>query len=79
MVLSYTKYLRNTKTISRQNQKPNTTPQLYCTLSASVCKTKTYFPPEPKIDTTAQLEKRFLQPTQSECIWVSVILSICKG
>ncbi len=33
-----------------------------------VCTTKTYFPPEQKTDTTAQLEKRFLQPTQSKCI-----------
>jgi hypothetical protein len=32
-----------------------------------VCKTKTYSPPEPKTDTTAQLEKKFLQPTRSEC------------
>ncbi len=31
------------KTISHQNQKTNTTPQLYCTLSTKVCKTKTYF------------------------------------
>jgi hypothetical protein len=28
-----------------------------------VCTTKTYFPPEPKTDTTAQLGKKFLQPT----------------
>ncbi len=32
-----------------------------------VCKTKTYFPSEPKTDTTAQLEKKFLQPMRSEC------------
>jgi hypothetical protein len=30
-----------------------------------LCTTKTYFPPEPKTDTTAQLEKRFFQPTRS--------------
>jgi hypothetical protein len=36
------------KTISRQNQKTNTTPQLYGST------TKIYFPPEPKTDTTAQ-------------------------
>ncbi len=29
--------------------------------------TKTYFTPEPKTDTTAQLEKKFLQPMRSEC------------
>jgi hypothetical protein len=52
------------KTISHQNQKTNTTPQLYCTLS----NTKTYFLPEPKNwHTTAQLEKKFLQPTRSKC------------
>ncbi len=28
------------KTVSRQNQKTNTTPQLYCTLSTWVCKPK---------------------------------------
>ena len=48
-------------------------------ISSIVCKTKTYFPLEPKTDTTAQLEKRFLQPTrsvgrflqptQSKCTW----------
>ncbi len=70
------------KTISCQNQKTNTTPQLYCTLSTKVvvCKTKTYFPPEPKTDTTAQLEKKFLQPTRSKCICsLSVVLSVSKG
>ena len=51
----YTKYVRNTKNYFHQNQKTNTTPQLYCTLSTSVvCKTKTYFLPEPKTDTTQQ-------------------------
>ncbi len=52
-------------------------PQLYCTLSTYVCKTKIYFPPEPKTDTTAQLEKKFLQPTCSECICLSVCHSAC--
>ncbi len=42
-----------------------------------VCTTKTYFPPEPKTDTTAQLEKRFLQPTRSKCIRSSICLSVC--
>ncbi len=50
------------KTISHQNQKTNTTPHLYCTLSMQVCKTKTYFPPEPKADTIAQLEKSSSSP-----------------
>ena len=31
----YTKNIRNTRNYSRQNQKTNTTPQLYCTLSTS--------------------------------------------
>ncbi len=54
-----------------------------------VCTTKTYFPPEPKTDTTAKLEKRFLQPTQSvgrflqltrsECIQSSVGPSFCPS
>jgi hypothetical protein len=45
-----------------------------------VCTTKTYFPPEQKTDTTAQLEKRFLQPTQSKWfISLTVIPSVCKG
>ena len=38
--------------------------------------TKNYFPPEQKTDTTAQLEKKFLQPTRSKCIWLSVCNSI---
>ncbi len=58
------------KTIPCQNQKTNTTPQLYCTLSTStkVCKTKTYFPPEPKTDTTAQLEKSSSSPRAASVI-----------
>ncbi len=36
-------------------------------MANDINKTKTYFPPEPKIDTTEQLEKKFLQPTRSEC------------
>jgi hypothetical protein len=35
-----------------------------------VCKTKTYFLPEQKNVTTAQLEKKFLQPTRSNCFLV---------
>jgi hypothetical protein len=72
------------RTISRQNHKTDTTPQLYCTLSTYVktknyfppepknltqchncivleLRTKTYFPPEPKSDTTAQLEKAWIE------------------
>jgi hypothetical protein len=69
------------KTISCHNQKTNTTPPLYGTLSTYVvCKTKTYFLPEQNTDTTAQLEKRFLQPMRSECICSpSVILSVIKS
>ena len=74
--LLYTKYNVTPKTISRQNQKTNSTPQLYFTLSTKVCKTKTYFLPESKTDTTAQLEKKFLQPMQSKCICFSVHNSI---
>ncbi len=44
-----------------------------------VCKMKTYFPPEPKTDTTAQLKKKFLQPTRSECMCLSVCDSVRKG
>ncbi len=68
------------KTISRQNQKTNTTPKLYCTLSMQVCKTKTYFPPEPKTDTTAQLEKSSSSPRPAGVfVPLSVILSVCQG
>jgi hypothetical protein len=54
------------KTISRQNQKKkHNTKTVWYSKYIVVCTAKTYFPPEPKTDTTAQLEKRFLQPTQS--------------
>jgi hypothetical protein len=46
-------------------------PQLYCTLSTQVCKTKTYFPPEPKTDTTAQLEKSSFSPRAVSVIYES--------
>ena len=42
-------------------------------------RTKLAFLPQQKTDTTAQLEKKFLQPTRSECICLSVILSVSKG
>ncbi len=64
---------------NKNNQKTNTTSQLYWPLSTQVCKTKTYFPPEPKTDTTAQLEKKFLQPTRSKCIRSSVSHSVCPS
>ncbi len=51
-------------------------------LLSSVCKyvkTKTYIPQEPKTDTTAQLEKKFLQPTRSKCMCFSVCDSVRKG
>ncbi len=61
------------KTISCRNQKTNTTPQLYCTLSTWVCKPKPISHQNQKLTQhTAQLEKRFLQPTRSECIHFSV-------
>ncbi len=70
------------KTISRCNQKTNTTPQLYCTLSTWVCKPKTYFPPEPKTDRTQQ--HNWKKGSSSPCkasvfVSLSVILSVCKG
>ncbi len=37
------------KTVSRQNQKTNTTPQLYCTLSTWVCKPKPISRPNQKL------------------------------
>ncbi len=60
------------KTISRRNQKTNTTPQMYCTLSHEYVN-QNLFPTRTKNwhDTTALLEKRFLQPTRSECIHFS--------
>jgi hypothetical protein len=66
------------KTISHQNQKTNTTPQLFCTLDTLVSNTKTYFLSETKkTDTTSQLEKKFLQPTCSKCICFSICNSVC--
>jgi hypothetical protein len=66
------------KTISRQNQKTNTTPQLYCTLSTQVCKTKTSFLPEPKTDTTAQLEKSSSSPhSHTQQVYLCLPLSFC--
>jgi hypothetical protein len=55
------------KTISCQNQKNqhNTTTVWYSKYIV-VCTTNTYFPPEQKTDTTAQLEQRFHQPTRSK-------------
>jgi hypothetical protein len=47
------------KTISRQNQKnQHNTTTIWYSKYIAVCTTKTYFPPEPKTDTTAQLEKK---------------------
>ncbi len=40
LTVLYTKLYITPKTISRRNQKTNTTPQLYCTLSTWVCTTK---------------------------------------
>ena len=58
-----------TKTISRQNQKNlHNTTTVWNSKYIVVCTTKTYFLPEQKTDKTAQLEKRFLQPTQSKCL-----------
>ncbi len=67
--------------ISRQNQKNNTTPQLYGTLITSVvCKTKTYFPQEQKTDTTAQPEKSSSSPRVASVFdSLSVFLSVSKG
>ncbi len=66
------------KTISHCNQKTNTPSQLYCTLSSTcVRRSKPFSRQNQKLtQNTAQLEKRFLQPTRSECIWLSVCLSV---
>ncbi len=68
------------KTISHCNQKTNIPPQLCCTLSSTwVCKPKPFSCQNQKLTQhTAQLQKRFLQSTRSECIWVSVSLSVCQ-
>jgi hypothetical protein len=60
------------KTISRQNQKANTTPQQYCTLSTYESNTKKYFLPEPKKGHNSTTGKKILQPTPIECISLSV-------
>ncbi len=66
------------KTISRKNQKTNTTPQLYCTLSTQVvCKTKTCSHQNQKL-TQQHHWKKFLQPTRSKCIPLSVCNSVCQ-
>jgi hypothetical protein len=64
------------KTISRQNQKPNTRPHLYSTLRTQVCKTKTYFPPEPKTVTTAQLENK-VPSAHMQQVYLFLCLSFC--
>ncbi len=69
------------KTISHCKQKTNTPPRLYCTLS-STC----VFEPKPfsrqnqkPTQHTAQLEKRFLQPTRSECLSLRVVSHLFTG
>ncbi len=69
------------KTISHQNQKndlcnqklfptatKDMTAQLVWQVSITYCKAISGKTIKQKTDTTAQLEKRFLQPTRSECI-----------
>ncbi len=79
----YTKYVRNTKNYFPPEPKKLTQHRtVWYSKYIVICTTKTYFPPEQKTDTTAQLEKRFLQPTRSvgrflqptrsECICSSV-------
>jgi hypothetical protein len=63
---------RKTKKLDRRADRQSADLVFWDTLLYSkyvVCKTKTYFPPEPKTDhnITAQLEKKFLQPMRSEC------------
>ncbi len=65
------KYL-TPKTISHQNQKTNTTPQLYCTLSTQVCKTKNYFPPEPKL--TQQHNWKKVPPAHAQRVYLFLCL-----
>ncbi len=71
----YTKYVRNTKNYfpPEPKKKLHNTTTVWNSKYLVVCTTKTYFPPKRKTDTTAQLEKRFLQPTRSKCtslMWV---------
>ncbi len=69
------------KTISHCKQKTNTPPQLYCALSSTcIFEPKPFSRQNQKLTQhTAQLEKRFLQPTRSEGIRSSVRLSVSKG
>jgi hypothetical protein len=55
------------KTISRQNQKNKTQHHNFIVLLSTevVCKTITYFPPEQKTDSTAQLEMNLEEPISS--------------
>ncbi len=63
------------KTISRQNQKnKHNTTTVWNSKYIVVCTTKTYFPPEQKTDTTAQLEKSSSSPRE---VSVFVSLSVC--
>ncbi len=63
-VIKITKYVRNTKNFfppepKKLTQHHNCMVWYPKYISSTLCKTKTYFLPEPK---TAQLEKKFLQP-----------------
>ncbi len=51
-------------------------PNQWWIYSLRACSSCVYFPPEPKTDTTAQLEKKFPQPTRSKCICFSVCDSV---
>ena len=80
----YTKYVRNTKNYFPPEPKKLTQHHNCMILQVhSSMYNQNLFPARTKTDTTAQLEKRFLQPTQSECYrfsvcqWVSP--SFCEG
>jgi hypothetical protein len=68
------------KTISHQNQKTNTTPQLYCTLDTIVSNTKTYFPPETKKLKQQHKQKKGSSSPCAASVFASpsVIPSVCE-
>ncbi len=67
------------KTISCHNQKTNTMPHLFCILICKYVTPKPYSCQNQKTDTTAELGKKFLQPTRSKCIRSSVCRSVYQS
>ncbi len=75
---SYKFVLRNTKNYFPPEPKKLTQHTIvWYSKYIVVCTTKTNFPQEPKTDTTAQLEKRFLQPTRSVGRFLQPMRSEC--